>query len=144
MRSAESGVCIVMVCANMSEAEEVGRQFAKLDIGHLVTYRRAVDFVHNAPAGRVVLVILASRDNPAMIARTLRWLRRRWSRCVVAVVGDGGCNDFEMAARQGGANYLARPVSSQQWSALLRHALRQFDRKAAEEEVSPPAPGTAG
>ena len=142
-RSAEAGACIVMVCASMSEADEVGRQLAELDVGRLVIYRRAVDLLHNVPAGKVVLVILASRDNPAMLARTLRWLRRRWSRCPVAVVGDGGCNDFEMAAREGGANYLVRPVSSQQWSALLQHAFQQLQRKAAEE-VSPPAPGGPG
>ena len=91
--------------------------------GCLVTYRRAEDLLHNAPAGRVALVILATDDAPSVISNTLKWLRRRWAHCPVTVVGDLGSGEHEMAARLGGANYLTRPVQPEQWLAVLAHVL---------------------
>ena len=81
----------------------------------------------NAPSGRVALVILATSDVPAVLARTLRWLRHRWPKCPVTVVGDVGSGEHEIAARQGGATYLTRPVSDQQWAAVLSNVLGQLD-----------------
>ena len=54
---------------------------------------------------------------------TLRWRRQRWPRCPIPVVGDRGCGVEEMVAREGGAAYLTRPVSAEQWLAVLAHAL---------------------
>ena len=124
LRPAAGYMCIVMVCTDMAEADEVGRQLSEVNSGCLVTYRRAEDLLYNAPTGKVVLIILATADTPAVISGTLKWLRRRWSRCPVAVVGDVGSGQHEIAARQGGAFYLTRPVDPQQWNALLAHVLR--------------------
>ena len=123
LRPGGRGVCIVMACADMSEAGQVSRQLLEFNAACLVTYRRAEDLMHNAPSGKVALVILSTQDQPPMIRRTLRWLRLRWPKCPVTVVGDAGSGEHEMTARKGGASYLVRPVRPQQWSALLRHAL---------------------
>lgn len=130
LRSPGGRMYVVMACDDMSEADQVGRQLLELNMGCLVTYQRCDDILRNAPAGQVVLAILATRDEPLQLRRTLAWLRRRWPRCPVAVVGDTGCGDHEMAARESGANFLTRPVVSQEWLSLVSHALgggRQVD-----------------
>lgn len=124
MRPAQSNsLCIVMVCEDMSEADMVSRQLSEVNTGYLVTYRRVEDIVLNAPAGQVALVILATSDSPAVVRRTLKWLRHRWPRCGLTVVGDVGSGEYEMAAREGGAYYLTRPVAPDQWVALVTHVL---------------------
>ena len=116
-------VCIVMACADMREADLVGKQLLEVNSACLVTYRRAEDLMYNLPTGKVALFILATADTPAVVGRTLRWLRHRWPRCPVTVVGDAGGGAHEIAAREGGAYYLTRPVSPQQWTSLVTHAL---------------------
>lgn len=116
-------LCIVMACADMSEADAVGRQLLELNSGCLVTYRTAEDLVHNAPAGRVAMVILATADTVEVIGKTLIWLRRRWPHCPITVVGDQGGGKLEMIARKTAANFLTRPVSPGQWKGLLSHVL---------------------
>ena len=123
LRPATGCLCIVMACTDMNEADQVSRQLLQFDSGYLVTYRRASDIVRNAPAGKVALVILATEDHPQVICRTLKWLRRRWPRCPITVVGDRGGGDLEMTARKEAACYLTRPVSPEQWRALLTHAM---------------------
>ena len=123
LRSAGERTLVVMVCADMREADLVGRQLMEVNTGCLVTYRRTEALRLNVPAGRIALVILATEDRPQTMRQTLRWLRRRWPRCVITVVGDTGCGAEEMAAREGGAAYLTRPVSPEQWLAVLAHAL---------------------
>ena len=88
-----------------------------------MTYRRAEDMQSSVPVGKVGLVILATEDEPFVTHRTLRWLKRRWPRSAITVVGDTGCGAEELVARQGGANYLTRPVSPAQWLAVLSHAV---------------------
>jgi DNA-binding response OmpR family regulator len=117
-----------MVCTDISEAELVSRQLSELNSGCLVTYRRAEDLIRNAPMGRVALIILATSDAPAAIGRTLKWLRRRWPRCPITVVGDQGSGELEMTARKGAACYLTRPVTPEQWTAVLTHVLGQPQR----------------
>jgi len=117
--------CIVMACTDISEADLVSRQLWELNNGCLVTYRRAEDIMFNAPAGKVALIILAASDTPAGLGRALRWLRRRWPRCPVTVVGDMGAGESEMAARKEAACYLTRPVSPEQWRAILAHVLSE-------------------
>ena len=123
-RLVEHGLCIVMVCTDSSEAEGVSRQLLKLNRGVMVTYRRAEDMIYNAPAGKVALVILATEDSATTLSRTLRWLKSHWPGSSVAIVGDVGCGEHEMTARQGGAAYLTRPVLPEQWYALVSHAVR--------------------
>lgn len=114
---------IVMVCTDMSEADQVSRQLSELNRGCLVTYRNVGDLVANVPSGKVALIILATNDQPAVTAQVLKWLRHRWPRCAITVVGDGGCGEQEMTARKGGACYLARPIAAEQWAAMLSHVL---------------------
>lgn len=116
-------LCIVMACGNAEEAAEVGQQLSQVDTGTLVTYRRAEDLLLNAPAGRVALVILAGSDEPQAVSRILLTLRNRWPRCPLVVVGNDGGGAMERAARAGGANFLVRPVRSEEWSALIDHVL---------------------
>ena len=122
-RPAHRCPCIVLICADMREADEVGRRLLELNNGCLVTYRRAEDLMSNAPAGKVALVILATSDSPEVICRTLKWLRRRWPRVPITVVGDVGGGELELAARKEAACYLTRPVGDQQWRAIVAHAL---------------------
>ena len=125
---------MVMACTDMSEADQVGRQLLEVNSGYMVTYRRAEDLMLNAPGGTVALVILASDDEPATIGRILKWLRHRWPRCPITVVGDQGCGAHEMAARAGGASYLTRPVSAEQWTAILTHVLGGHLRGSSRED----------
>jgi len=133
MRLAARRLCIVMVCADDErEADQIARLLTEFDNGCLVIYRRAEDLWSNGPAGKVALVILASAHSPSGTRRTLKWLRERWPRCPVTIVGDSGCGDHEMAAREGGAIYLTRPVSHEQWQAVLNHAVGSARRETDE------------
>ncbi|MHC4982906.1 MAG: hypothetical protein ACYTF6_07025 [Planctomycetota bacterium] len=123
MRPAARCLCVVMVCTDMSEAEQVARQLSEFDNGSLVTYRRVEDLKYNLPTERVALAILASGDSPSGLRRALKWLRHKWPRCPITVVGDLGCGQHEIAARKGGAMYLARPVAHENWAAILNHVL---------------------
>jgi len=123
MRSGGKCTLVVMVCADMREAGQVGRQLTEVNTGCLVTYRRAEELQRNVPTGKVALVILATEDRPQMTRRTLRWLKQRWPRCPITVVGNAGCGEDEMVAREGGAVYLTRPVTDEHWRAVLVHAL---------------------
>jgi FixJ family two-component response regulator len=135
-RPVARGLCIVMVCTDHGEAEQVARLLSEVNSGCMVTYRRAEDLVHNAPTGRVALVVLANNSVAPALGRTLRWLRHRWPRCPVAVVGDTGCGDHEMAAREGGAFFLTRPVAPEEWSSLLDHVLEAPRQEVASRELS--------
>lgn len=117
--------CIVMVCNDQSEAEQVGRLLAQHERSCLATYRRAEDLIFNSPRGRVAVVILAGDESAAQIARTLLWLRRRWPNCPAWVVGGGGDRELELAARVGGASYLVRPIAGEEWAAVIEHGLTQ-------------------
>jgi len=114
---------VVLVCADAREADVIGSQLAQMNAGCLVTFRRADELQRNVPLGKVAMVILATEDQPHVVRRSLRWLRQRWRRCPVTVVGNAGCGADEMAAREGGATYFTRPVAPQQWQAILEHAL---------------------
>ena len=106
----------------MSEADQIGRQLLKLNSGCLVTYLRLEELMFLSPAGKVALVILAANDTPTMTRRTLSWLRHRWPGCPITVVADAGGGEQEVAAREGGANFLTRPVPMDQWREILRVA----------------------
>ena len=126
------GVCAVMACSDMQEAVQVGRCLSELNMGCLVTYLKAEDLVLNTPAGPVALVILATDDSTAVLRRTLIWLRNRWPGCPISVVGNAGCGDYEMAARENGAMYLTRPVRDAEWSAILSHAFSRIRKLLAD------------
>jgi FixJ family two-component response regulator len=120
------------VCHDPSDADAIGKQLEQMDTGSLVVYRRAVDVLHNRPAGEVVLVVLATGDEPSRLADALRRIRQRWPRCCLVVVGDVGGGRREMVARQGAALYMTRPVQAQTWAALLAHAFGRAGRIASQ------------
>jgi len=128
-------LCVTMVCTDSNEAEQVGRCIAELNMGCLVTYRRTQDLISSAPAGQVALVILAAKESAPAFRRALSWLRRRWPRSAFAVLGDAGGGEEEMAARQGGAMYLTRPVPDEQWTQLLAHVGRGARKTRPTETV---------
>jgi hypothetical protein len=113
-----------MACSDMQEADQVGRCLSELDTGCLITYLKAEDLLLNAPTGVVALVILATDDSVGILQRTLAWLRQRWPRCPIIVIGEAGCGQRERTAREGGAIFLTRPVAPEQWSAVLSHAFQ--------------------
>ena len=113
-----------MACENLSEAVRVGQAISKLHTATLVTYHKTQDVLTNYPAGRVALIILASTEDPQLVGKTLSWMRRRWPQCPFTVIGDEGGGPLEIAARAGGATYLTRPVSPDQWAAIVHHALK--------------------
>lgn len=114
---------IVMACEDLGEAAQVGSQLSQVNNGALITYRRAEDVMLNSPSGRVALIILANSDDSETMGRILSWMRHRWPRCPAVVIGEMGGGDMEIAARKGGASYLTRPVSPQQWAGLVQHVL---------------------
>ena len=140
MRPATGSMCVVMACSDMHEADQVGRRLVELNTGCLVTYLRAGDILLNSPSGKVALVILATDESINVLRRALQWLRRRWPGCPITVVSDAGSGEYEMAARQSAATFLARPVSDEQWSAILSHALETARRlEPVETAVRPRA-----
>jgi DNA-binding NtrC family response regulator len=128
-------LCIVMVCEDIAEAARVGQILLQVNSGSLITYCRAEDLIFNCPRGRIALIILANRDQPEAMERIIDWLRRQWPHCPVVVIGDAGSRELELAARKGGATYLVRPVSPDEWGALLGHALTVKDQVASKERL---------
>jgi DNA-binding NtrC family response regulator len=124
-----------MACGDAAEAAQVSRQLSQVNRGCLITYRRAEDLYFNSPSGKVALIILAGSDRPEALTATLRWMRHRWPHCPIAVIGDTGGGDMELAARKGGASYLARPVTPEQWAALVMHVLHVTGPIVSEERL---------
>jgi hypothetical protein len=120
---ARQNSCILMVSGG-EEADRLGHQLSDQGNACLMTYRRVEDLVLNAPAGRVALVILVAEDDPAGTRRTLRWLGHRWPGCPIMVVSTDGGLEHELAARQGGAFYLASGEAEQQLPDMVSHVLR--------------------
>lgn len=129
--------CLVMVCKDLNEADQIASLLAQYDAGCLVTYRRAEDLVTSAPQGRVSLVILAGEEDPAAVGRMLKWLRRRWPDCPVTVVGSPNNKDLELAARTGGASYLVRPVSTEEWTSVVCHTMKGCESRKTSKDYRP-------
>ncbi|MHC4717631.1 MAG: hypothetical protein ACYS5V_11725 [Planctomycetota bacterium] len=128
-------LCIVMTCQDSAEARQVQTLVSQVNNGVLVTYRKPQDLLLNYPAGRVVLIILATAEEPADMGRTLAWMRHRWPHCPVTVIGDEGGGEVEVVARAGGAVFLTRPVDPTTWESMVHHVLRMGSRVAWEAEL---------
>jgi hypothetical protein len=115
-------VYIVMACQDRLETEQVGQELLKVNSGRLQAYRRIRDLICNPPTGPITSAILATHDGQAEVTEALEWIRRQWPRCLTIVIGDTGCGRQERMARQGGALFLTRPVSAEQWLAIVCHA----------------------
>lgn len=132
MRLASGRVCVLMTAAQKSEADEVGRKLLEQNEACFVTYQEAEELLSNVPVGRIALVILAADESPSVIRGVLGRLRGRWMNCPLAVIGDIGGGEHEMAARECGAFFFTRPVSREQWSALVEHAVRLSGKVQAQ------------
>jgi hypothetical protein len=119
-----------MVCES-EKAEQFGRQLWDQKMGCLMTCRRVKDMMLNCPTSQVALVIMAEEDAPADTQRALSRLRHRWPGCPMIVVGGIGGVEHEMAARQGGAFYLAPGEAAQQLPDMVSHVLRAHARGEA-------------
>ena len=93
----------------------------------------------NIPTAVVAMVVLATEENPDRLGRTLKWLRNRWPRCQVTVIGNCGGGQYEMVARSGGATFLTRPVSEEDWQAVFCY-VRQIESEVKKgKNLSRPA-----
>jgi FixJ family two-component response regulator len=126
-----------MACDDMRAADAVGLTLSQQNTGTLAVYGRLEDLMASPPSGRVAVVILDTHEPPAAVRRALDWLRRRWHRCPITVVGDAGGGEQEMVARQGGATYLTRPVNEELWSSLISHAFATEVSKRVPERRLP-------
>jgi DNA-binding NtrC family response regulator len=114
--------CIVMACEDHGEAEAIDREMLQVNTRRLRAYESLWQFRENPPREHVAAVILATSDDPETVRQALQWTRQRWPHCSVTVVGDVGGEAHEIAARENGANFLTRPVTSAQWRAVVGHA----------------------
>ncbi len=144
MRPGRSEKCIVMACDDCDEADQIDQEISKVNNGRLRTYYGLFDLMENPPQERIVAAILATRADPETIGQTLQWMRHRWPRCPMTVVGDVGGQEHELAARENGANFLTRPVTSSQWRAIVDHATgqAQFVEEFVEGGSSPARAGS--
>ncbi len=120
----EGSLSIVLLTEGASEADQIARSLSKLKSGRLIRFHCARDLVANIPTARVDMVVLAADDSPACIRQVLRWTRRQWFRCLPLVVGWRGGGGMEQAARENGALFFLRPVSSDSWNAVMMGVLR--------------------
>ena len=111
--------CVVLITQDANETEMVGEFISKVNMCVHVTYRRLEDFMLSPPVHPVTMVIIATTSPPELTRRVLAWIRNRWRRCSVTVIGETGSGLYELQARMGGANFLTRPVADGEWAALF-------------------------
>lgn len=144
LRPGRSARFIVMACDDPDEASQVGQELLQLNSGRLRVYDGIWQFMEHPPREHVAAVILATRDDPETMGQTLQWTRHRWPRCSVAVIADTGGDGHEMAARENGANFFTRPVTSAQWRAIVCHATgteQYLEGGSSPERAGPPTRG---
>ena len=124
-REGEKQDYIVMICKSDAEIKQVSELLLQVNRATLIAYYRLEDLVLNRPNGEVALFILADGDELETLNKMLEWLRYRWPRSRLAVVGNQGGGEVEITARKGGAYFLTRPVSRWEWEALLHHLLKK-------------------
>lgn len=121
---------VALITQDTVEANQVSRLLEGLEAGCLVTYRRVEDLLLNSPRGKVALVILASESSPENVGKALRLIRRNWWTAGLAVVGGPEDRQLEIAARECGASYFARPVQEAEWVAMFEHVLAKAHKLA--------------
>jgi len=115
---AVEGACIV-VCANKDAVRQLSSSLVARGAGRILSYDNLSDFATNIPVFNVDMVVLSGDVTPQITYRMLRWIRRQWRNCVSVVVGNLGQRDVEIAARRGGAFYLATPTAECDWDIIL-------------------------
>ncbi len=81
-----------------------------------------------------------SRWQSDKVGTALRWLGRRWPRCISVVVSGAADRQLEVRVRSFGAMYVVRPVSYEEWLAILDSGLkrRQLPPAGPPAEVNDP------
>ncbi len=120
---------VVVLAEDTGEADQIVQALSRLNSGRLLRFSHASELATNIPTTQVDLVVLAANDSPECIRGVLRWTRRLWSGCLPLVVGWRGGGPTELAARENGALFFGRPVSSENWDAVIAGALQLRDRK---------------
>lgn len=133
-RSTVIGEWVLLAGVDAIEAKDVQERLA--DCGGRVVCVPNVQAVRRSmPAGRIALAVIGPDVGTRQLEGDLRWLRRHWPRCRMAVVGDGDGLERERTARCGGAMYFARPVQSTEWTALLAPVTGELDGKGRAEKT---------
>lgn len=127
---------VLMVSRDVEEVRQVTDLLQARAACTLVAYERAEELAQSVPRGRPAVVILADADEPSRTGGALRWLSRRWPRCISVVVTAEADKQLELAVRRTGAMYLVRPVSQAEWQAVLDCGLRRSDATASPQELS--------
>jgi len=122
MRPTDEGACAIALCARAGEVDRLGRLITTVNNGSLISYRRWEDFICNPPRSAIGMFVVGADEAPADLLQALHWLRERYPRHLIVVVGDEGGGEQEMTARRGGASYVTRPVPAETWWQLLSHA----------------------
>jgi hypothetical protein len=117
-RSTVIGEWVLLAGVDAIEANDVQGRLAESG-GRVICYPDLRAARRSMPGGCVVLAVLGPGVDTPQLEGDLRWLRKHWPRCCMAVVGDGDGLERERTARCGGAMYFARPVQSTEWTALL-------------------------
>ena len=129
---------VVLVCADLTEADQVSRQLASHSHACLVAYRKVEDFAQAAPRGNVALIILADAGPPEAVGWILRIASWRWRKGPTAVIGNAGDTELELVARASGASYFARPMSEREWEALVGHGLARLSKRDQRKVIRRP------
>ncbi len=109
------GPRIVIVCAELSDADPIALSLEQLNTGSLLAYSRQTELRLNPPIGDIALFVLFDREFLESTADTLQWLGRYWPAVATAVVGKTGSGRQELMARTGGAMYFVYPACGGQW-----------------------------
>jgi len=118
------GVCLCAVVGNarMGEASQISKSLAaSLRDGCVLEFSSLTDIVNCMPAGSLDLLVLTADQSPAETGELLRWARRNWPGCRVIVVCQDSDLELERVVRSNGGLFFVRPVSLEQWHALLQN-----------------------
>ncbi|KKK67114.1 hypothetical protein LCGC14_2957320 [marine sediment metagenome] len=115
---------VVVLAEDTGEADQIVQALSRLNSGRLLRFSHASELATNIPTTQVDLVVLAANDSPECIRGVLKWTRRQWSECLSLVVGWHSGGPTELAARENGALFFLRPVSSDSWNAVMMGVLR--------------------
>jgi hypothetical protein len=107
-----------------SEVDGIGRCLTRVDAGRVFAFQQSKDVQANIPAGDVDLVVLTASRSLDAVERMLRWIRHRWPKSLILVLGEDGSDLLERKARQNGALFMPRPISDKLWKSVLDGAIQ--------------------
>lgn len=124
---------VAMVCRDDAEAARVGQLLEGIGSGSLMTFRRTEDISSNAPRRAVSLVVMTGMSDADITRDSLRKLRRSLPRVALAVIGETSSIELEIAVREAGAIFFVKPVTDEQWVAMLEHAIVRNGRRIVSQ-----------